>query len=439
MGRVSKPITANEDDVIILKKLSCGADSTLALRANIILKCLESPRNKDVAAALSIDERSVALWKERFRKNGILGLSRVHRGGKTLDIDLNVLDAAIKHKTDELDNWTIKSLADELGVSEHVVKVSLTRQGIQRRRLHSWTIDTSDEIISKYIDIRGLYITNDTRAIIICSSNALPEVAAGSFTTKNRILANDLAGSVETITLADVLVAAKKHCPKRFSGKFETLNSFLSDVIVNFNGGNHSEWHVFLKGSQKVSIKGTIDSDIHIEEFESDSDWLSQVKGWIASTYETSRFDQIGNLFTAIENYIKDCTDCTDSTEPFLWKKKNIGAFRCSAASNEENKKPSDKQLVSQSVERLISKMESNPTDTQMGALLILRDKEVISLGEAVSETVLPSSEAFDFSTQDSMGMSIGKAEAPILSFAREMELQMLKMYIENTKKNKAD
>ena len=83
--------------------------------------------------------------------------------------------------------------------------------------------------------------------------------------------------------------------------------------------------------------------------------------------------------------------------------------------------------------------MESNPTDTQMGALLILRDKEVISLGEAVSETVLPSSEAFDFSTQDSMGMSIGKAEAPILSFAREMELQMLKMYIENTKQNQAD
>ena len=37
------------------------------------------------------------------------------------------------------------------------------------------------------------------------------------------------------------------------------------------------------------------------------------------------------------------------------------------------------------------------------------------------------------------MGMSIGKAEAPILSFAREMEIQMLRLYIENVKKNKAD
>lgn len=73
MSRVSKPITATDDDIIILKKLSYGADATLALRARIILNCLEMTRNKDVALALSIDERSVALWKERFRKMGFLG------------------------------------------------------------------------------------------------------------------------------------------------------------------------------------------------------------------------------------------------------------------------------------------------------------------------------------------------------------------------------
>ena len=107
MSRVSKPITATDDDIIILKKLSYGADATLALRARIILNCLEMTRNKDVALALSIDERSVALWKERFRKNGVSGLSRSHGGGKPVDIDLAALDAAVKAKTGDPSGWTI--------------------------------------------------------------------------------------------------------------------------------------------------------------------------------------------------------------------------------------------------------------------------------------------------------------------------------------------
>lgn len=433
MSRVSKPITATDDDIIILKKLSYGADATLALRARIILNCLEMTRNKDVALALSIDERSVALWKERFRKNGVSGLSRNHGGGKPVDIDLAALDAAVKAKTGDPSGWTINSLAKELCVSEHMIKASLTRQGIRRRRLHSWTMDTADEVISKYIDIRGLYLSGDTRAIIICSSSALPKSSSGLFTTKNRLLARDLAGSAEGITLADALVAAQRHCARPCTGKFETAAAFLSDVIDDANVEGHAEWHVFLKNGQELEAKGSTRTDIHIETFETDGEWLSQVKGWIAGTYETSRLDQITCLFTAIRQFL---ASCRPDSEPFLWKKKSPGKT-CGSAEG-ETALP-DGQSVTHLAGSLVRKMEGDSSDIQMGALLILKDKDGFSFSEAVSRMDLPSPGSFDFSSQETMGMSIGKAEAPILSFAREMELQMLRLYIENVKKNKAD
>ena len=436
MSRVSKPITATDDDIIILKKLSHGADAVLSLRARIILNCLEMTRNKDVAHALSIDERSVALWKERFRKNGVSGLSRNHGGGKRVDIDLATLDAAVKVKTGGSGGWTISSPAEELCVSEHMIKASLTRQGIQRRRLHSWTVDTAGEIVSKYIDIRGLYLSGDTRAIIICSSSVLPDSSSGLFTTKNRLLARDLAGSAGRMSLADTLVAAQKHCGRHFSGKFETAAAFLSDVIDDISVEGHAEWHVFLKSSRELEAKGSTRTDIHIETFETDGEWLSQVRGWIAGTYETSRLDQIAHLLTAIEHFL---ASCKPDSEPFLWKKKSPGRTCGQAASVKEEATSEVVQSVSCSAGNLVRKMEDDASDIQMGALLVLKDKDGLSFSEAVSGMALPSPDSFDFSSQESIGMSIGKAEVPILSFAREMELQMLRLYIDNVKINKAD
>ena len=436
MARVSKPITATENDVILLKKLSLGADATLALRANIILKCIELPRNKDVANALSIDERSVALWKERYRQDGISGLSRIHGGGKTTSIDLTVLDHDIKTKTSESNDWTINSLANDLGVSEYVVKSSLSRQGIQRKRVHSWTKETSDEIISKYIDIRGLYLSFNTCAIIICSSNSLPQSTVGLFTTKNRLLAKDLEVSVENITIADALIAARKYCKKPASGKYETLASFFSEVLDNVSTNEQVEWHIFLRSDHDIVVKGNIRTDIHIEKFDNDDKWLSQVKGWIAGTYETSRFDQIGNLFTAIKGYLDSCEK---DAEPFLWKKKNNSHLECSIPTTRERETTQNESLISQSVESLIEKIEQDPTKVKMGALLVLKDRDDLSVGEILPAVELPSPGTFDFSSPESMGVSIGNAEEPILSFARELELQMLKLYIDNVKKNKAD
>ena len=173
-----------------------------------------------------------------------------------------------------------------------------------------------------------------------------------------------------------------------------------------------------------------------IKIYEKRNKWLSQVKGWIAGTYETSRFDQIGNLFTAIKGYLDSCEK---DAEPFLWKKKNNSHLECSIPTTRERETTQNESLISQSVESLIEKIEQDPTKVKMGALLVLKDRDDLSVGEILPAVELPSPGTFDFSSPESMGVSIGNAEEPILSFARELELQMLKLYIDNVKKNKAD
>ena len=249
-------------------------------------------------------------------------------------------------------------------------------------------------------------------------------------------MAKELESSVEKTTIADALIAARKYCKKTASGKYETLASFFSEVLDNVSTSEQVEWHIFLRSDHDIVVKGNTRTDIHIEKFDNNDKWLSQVKGWIAGTYETSRFDQIGNLFTAIKGYLDSCEK---DAEPFLWKKKNNPHPECSVPTTEENETIQNESLISQSVESLIKKIEQDPTKIKMGALLVLKDRDDLSVGEILPAVELPSPDTFDFSSLESMGVSIGNAEEPILSFARELEVQMLKLYIDNVKKNKAD
>ena len=435
MARVSQAITASETDIKTLRRLAYGADSVLSLRARIILKCLEGGNNKDVAAELSVDQRSVALWKERFRQDGIEGLSRKHGGGRASAIhDTELLDKKIFALVSKTDNWTINSISVQLGVTEHAVKSSLSRQGIKRRRQHKWITVTEDEIIAKAVDIRGIYLTEGVKALAVASCDQTVP-SSGEFTTRNRVLAMELLSSEKALSLADILVTARRHSDDAAVGKPDTFSSFVSAVISGLPPEGRSECHFFVQGNEKISINGGTRNDIHFKRYEACGEWFSQVKGWIAGTYDTSIYGRLGDLFLSMEQYIGSLKE---NTEPFFWIKQAQGEASAISGAQAQEAAGLWKDQVDSSVDRLMSKMQKSE-GTQVGALIVVKGAGDVSVGEIASQLPVPDPFESLADTDSGIGVKVGNAEAAILSFTRELELQMLKMYMDSIKKNRED
>lgn len=130
MSRVSKVLEVNEEEIEELKGLANGLDPVMSLRAKIILEGLDGTTNKEVAQKLGIDQRSVALWKEKYRTQKIDGLKKTFGGGvKKPDEEIVEAVKRIREVIEKTDDWTILSLSNDLGISLHIVKTALDKLG----------------------------------------------------------------------------------------------------------------------------------------------------------------------------------------------------------------------------------------------------------------------------------------------------------------------
>lgn len=135
MPRKYTPITCSKTDFISLQKLAADLlKPRLALRAKIILQCLEGKQIKDIATDLGERPNTVILWKNRFSDQGIPGLSNLPRGKNA-----NRYDKAFKVKLRQLLNteppegfsrWTGPLLSKYTGVPPDVIWRYLRKEGI---------------------------------------------------------------------------------------------------------------------------------------------------------------------------------------------------------------------------------------------------------------------------------------------------------------------
>lgn len=109
-----------------LSALSAGNHPRLAERAQVVLLSAEGHAAVRVAERLGVTVRTVYKWRQRFQVHGLDGLRDRARPGQPRRLSRQSRDEIVRLTVEELppegQRWTIRSVAKQLGVTQHQVR-----------------------------------------------------------------------------------------------------------------------------------------------------------------------------------------------------------------------------------------------------------------------------------------------------------------------------
>src|SRR5579875_794561 len=143
----------------------------LATRARIVLGSAAGESIRALAARLGVTERTVCLWRRRYREAGLAGLRTLPRAGLPRQItaatEKAVLSATLR-KPKTATHWSTRRLAKEVELSRASVHRIWRKYGLQPHRVESFKFSTDPEFDRKLADIVGLYLDPPERALVLC-------------------------------------------------------------------------------------------------------------------------------------------------------------------------------------------------------------------------------------------------------------------------------
>jgi transposase len=106
-----------------------GTPQQVALRCRIVLASGEGQSDVAIAKELSINRKTVILWRQRFAEQRLDGLWEIAagRGRKPIyDIDkvAAIVDATLRTKPEGMTHWSCRTLAESQGVSKSTINNS---------------------------------------------------------------------------------------------------------------------------------------------------------------------------------------------------------------------------------------------------------------------------------------------------------------------------
>lgn len=144
----------------------------LALRARIILAAAKGHSNTDVAEELGITLPTVGKWRQRFLDDRLEGLADEPRPGTPRTLTDAQIEAAItttlESKPTNATQWSTRSLAKKLGLSQTAVSRIWRAFGLQPHRADTFKLSSDPFFVEKVRDVVGLYLNPPDRAIVLC-------------------------------------------------------------------------------------------------------------------------------------------------------------------------------------------------------------------------------------------------------------------------------
>lgn len=145
----------------------------LVRRAEIVLLCAQGLDNGTVAEMAGTSRQTVGKWRERFRKQGLMGLYDEPRSGRPRSIEeeriMELLQRTLHTAPpDEQDRWSVRTAAAESDLSKSTVQRIWSAFGVQPHRQKHFKLSTDPFFVEKVIDVTGLYLNPPEHAMVLC-------------------------------------------------------------------------------------------------------------------------------------------------------------------------------------------------------------------------------------------------------------------------------
>ncbi|WP_405681427.1 IS630 family transposase [Streptomyces sp. NBC_00868] len=174
MGRPKAELTLSDEERVALEGWvrRRSTPQAWALRCRIILACAEGVSNKDVAVRLGSTPQAVGRWRARFVQYRIAGLGDMPRSGGPRSVTdeqvAAVVTRTLESKPKNATQWSTRSMAKEMGLSQSSVSRIWRAFGLQPHRSETFKLSTDPYFVDKVHDVVGLYLDPPERALVFC-------------------------------------------------------------------------------------------------------------------------------------------------------------------------------------------------------------------------------------------------------------------------------
>ena len=146
-----------------------GTPQQVALRCRIVLAAATGHTNLEIGMELSVDVKTVALWRSRFAQEGAQGLWEVAagRGRKptySSDKIKTIVQATLSTTPKGMTQWSCRQMAQAQGVSKSTISTIWRSHNLKPHRVKSFKLSRDVRFLEKLTDVVGLYLNPPDQA-----------------------------------------------------------------------------------------------------------------------------------------------------------------------------------------------------------------------------------------------------------------------------------
>src|SRR4030095_7242034 len=172
MPSTSLVLTTDQRSDLEARVRSGRGRADAARRARVILLLAEGCSYAAIATMTGCSSRTIALWKQRFTKDGLAGLAARHHGSQppvlTPALAGRIMTGPRRPPPHGATHWSTRSLGRKLGVQHTVIARAWRHAGLQPHRLERYMRSTDPEFETKAADVIGLYLDPPQHAVVFC-------------------------------------------------------------------------------------------------------------------------------------------------------------------------------------------------------------------------------------------------------------------------------
>jgi transposase len=334
-------LSLEESQVHQLTLLARAGTTTqrVARRCRVILLAYKGTSNNAIAQQLGLSRPTVNATRAAFVRGGIEAIQRDpqrKRSRRVLNKELEqlILDTTLKTKPPDGTHWSVRGMAQRLGVSRMLVQRVWQRFDIQPHRVERFKLSNDPQFDDKVRDVVGLYLDPPDRALVLCVDEksqiqaldrtrpilplrpGLPERQTHDY---KRHGTTTLFAAFNIMTGKVIGSCLPRHRGKEF---VRFLNQLEKDVpadldvhIILDNYGTHKSALV------KAWLKPKKRRRFHFHFTPTSSSWLNQVERWFGMITDRmirrGTFCSVPELEQAIYQWL---ATWNDKPKPFVWK-----------------------------------------------------------------------------------------------------------------------
>src|ERR1700704_4817901 len=146
--------------------------ASVAPRMRIVLLLEEGTSYRDIEEKLGAAPSTISRWKQRYEKDGVLGLATIHPGQPpqklTPQLRARVLERTRQAPPDGSTHWSLRKMAAVMKVNKNLIARIWKEADLKPHRLERYMASNDPQFEQKAAAIIGLYLNPPQNAAVFC-------------------------------------------------------------------------------------------------------------------------------------------------------------------------------------------------------------------------------------------------------------------------------